>query len=957
VTEFVQFAILGIAIGAGYALIAQGIVLIYRGSGVLNFAQGAVAMFCAYIFYQLRSVVPLGVALVLSLLCAVAFGAVIQFLVMRPLKGTSPLVRMIATLGILLVLQSAATIIWGNSAIPAEPFLPQHAWLIGGITITADRIILVGLVLVITALGWWIPQRTNFGRATLAVAESERSTAALGWSPETLATVNWMFGSLMAGLAGIFMSPFIGALDTTILTLVVIAALAAALVGGLNSLPWTLVGALGVGIAQTVIPLYWSLPSSGQIVPFFVIVVILVMRGRSLPVRGQLQEKLPGLGTGRANPWVIIPIVVAVVAVVLFAVPHNYNLLDALILSGVGAILMLSLVLAMGFGGQLCLAQYAIAGVAALVAGHLSQSGWGFLEASAVGVIAATALGSLVAIPALRTRGVSLAIVTVGLGLAAQETLFSSPALTGGISGVNVGSTTIFGLQVSSVEQPARYCAMVAIVFAVLAICVGNIRRGRAGRRLIAMRGNERAAAALGINLFEAKVYAYTVASAIAAIAGVLLAYTYTSIDFTIFSPLNSITILAFAVIGGIGYVTGSVAGSFLVAGGIATWLFSGILGTGLTEWFALFGGALLVVNLIIAPDGLAKLQALQFAILKRRVEPLFLRLARRGHVVRQVDSGAVASDEYGGAAFAPTSNQLATAPTRSEPATSTSNLGVRDLIGGTRLAPTLGEFASTTSSLEVRNLTVRFGGVVAVNDVSFRIDPGTVVGLIGPNGAGKTTVIDAITGFVTPSQGEIILGTTDITSWPAHGRVRAGLSRSFQSLELFDDLTVEDNLRTASDPSDRWAYLTNLVSDRNTPLGGAASAAVNEFGLVDDLQRLARDLPQGRRRLLAAARAVAVQPTVLLLDEPGAGLGDELVPELIRLVRRLAQEAHMAVLLVEHDMDLVMSVCDRVIVLDFGQKLAEGSPKEIQSNPLVIASYLGGSPGEFVAHQGSAPT
>jgi sulfate-transporting ATPase len=922
VTVFIQFAVLGLGVGAGYAILAEGIVLIYRGSGVLNFAQGAIGMFCAYIFFHANgSGLPVGADAVLTLVLGGILGAVMQFAVMRPLRGSPPLIRTIATLGVLITLQSIAVIVWGPSLEIVSSFLPQADWSVFGITVTSDRALLLAVAILLTALGWFLPRWTNFGRATLALAESERSVSALGWSPDVLATVNWVIGGVMAGAAGILITPFLGGLDSATLTLVVIAALAAALVGGLSSLPWTLVGALAIGIGQTVVPQYWHAEASGQTVPFVVIVLLLVVRGKSLPTRGQGSESLPGLGTGRLNPWTLVAVSVAAILLILFAFDTNANLLDALVLSGTGAILVLSLVFILGYSGQLSLAQYGLAGIAALIAGRLSQDGWAFLPAGVVAVLATAAIGSLVAIPALRTRGITLAIVTLGLGLVVSETVFNNPSLTGGITGVQIGSTDIFGFQISEATAPAHYAVVVLVLLVLLGAMVSNVRRGRVGRRLIALRANERGAAALGLNVFELKVYAFAVSSAIAAVAGVIMAYTYASVVFQVFTPLNSIQILSFAVIGGIGYISGTIPGAVLVAGGLAAYIFDALFGNSLTNWLALASGVGVVVNLRVARDGLAKPNADLLAALSKRVQDASGRLRRSCSINRP----------------------MPTAPHPDEV-----DLHRRErLVSSPYEAPgapvPLAARTKHPGKLEVRNLTVRFGGVTAVDNVSFQVESGTVVGLIGPNGAGKTTVVDAVTGFVKPASGQIILNGCDITAWPAYKRVRAGVSRSFQSLELFDDLTVEENLRAASDPRDRLAYLTELAWSRSAPLPRAAWVAAVEFGLEQYRDIRARDLPQGVRRLVATARAVAVEPALLLLDEPGAGLGEDYVSELVRLVRRLAEESGMAVLLVEHDMSFVMSACDRIVVLDFGRKLAEGTPEEIQGDPAVIASYLGG--------------
>jgi sulfate-transporting ATPase len=245
-------------------------------------------------------------------------------------------------------------------------------------------------------------------------------------------------------------------------------------------------------------------------------------------------------------------------------------------------------------------------------------------------------------------------------------------------------------------------------------------------------------------------------------------------------------------------------------------------------------------------------------------------------------------------------------------------------------------------ATLSVKDVTVRFGGVIAVSDVSLTVRTGEVLGLIGPNGAGKTTLIDAVTGFVRPSQGTIELDGRHLERLGTHRRARAGVSRSFQSLELFDDVTVRDNLRAAADERGRGAYLADVFWPKNPPLSAALAATIREFDLERDLDRRPTQLPYGRRRLVAIARAVASQPKILLLDEPAAGLDDGETRELAKLVRRLADEWGFGVLLVEHDMSVVMSICDRVVALDFGRKIGEGTPEAIRSDSAVVAAYLG---------------
>ena len=249
--------------------------------------------------------------------------------------------------------------------------------------------------------------------------------------------------------------------------------------------------------------------------------------------------------------------------------------------------------------------------------------------------------------------------------------------------------------------------------------------------------------------------------------------------------------------------------------------------------------------------------------------------------------------------------------------------------------------------ALRVESLTVRFGGTTALDAVSFEVHPGEVVGLIGPNGAGKSTAIEAITGFVTPTGGTVTLGDSRIDGWTRERRARHGLSRSFQSLELFDDLTVRENLLAACDRRDAAAYATDLVHPGHGELPDVVRAVVDDFGLTDALASKAAELSYAERRMLAVARAVAGGQSVLLLDEPASGLDDRQARRLGTTIRRMADERGVAVLLVEHNVDMVLRSCDRVYALDFGHLIGSGTPAEIRRNPAVVDAYLGTAGGE----------
>jgi ABC-type branched-subunit amino acid transport system ATPase component/branched-subunit amino acid ABC-type transport system permease component len=889
--EFIRFALLGLGIGALYSLASQGLIVIYRGSGVLNFALGAMGMVGAFVAWELKFQHGWGYwpALVVGVAVSALVGALTHLLIMRPLRRVSPLVRVIATLGVLITLQSIAVLRYGTipKFVPSE--LPTDRLHISGtIVISADRLILLGIAAVLTAGLWALYRFTPFGIATTAAAENQRAASALGWSPDRIATLNWALGSALAGFAAILIAPIV-TLQVSVMTSLILAATAAALVASFRSFPIAFAGGLVIGIAQTELNRYVNQPGFGDSVPFIVIVAVLALRGQALPLRDYFLQRLPSVGSGRIA-WGWVGAGAAVAALLFGILPTDWT--DALVITFGVAIILLSIVVVTGYAGQLSLAQYAIAGFGAWVAGRLADAaGVPFWLALPIGVAATVPLGVLFALPAVRTRGINLAIVTLGLGTAIELMLFNNQKYTGQVSGTQVGDAKILGWDVSSINHPARYGILVLLLFVLCALAVGNLRRGPSGRRLIAVRTNERAAAALGVSVPLSKLYAFAVAAGIAAVGGIVLAFRLPIVNYTQFTNFTSITFVGLSLIGGLGYLAGPVLGATLASGAIGQQVMDSLF-SGIGKYIGLVSGLSIIALVLLNQDGMAK---------------------------ANIDQGRWLMAKLGG--------RIPRLRSRARPADT---------------LPEARAVVVTPRTLSVRDLSVSYGGNTAVDSVSLDIRPRHITGLIGPNGAGKTSLIDAVTGFTALSGGTLTLDDQPITGWSATRRARAGIARSFQSLELFEDATVLDNLRVASDPRDGGSYVRDLVWPKTPPLSGAVVSAIKEFGLEDDLHRQVEDLSYGKRRLLAIARAVAMEPQVLLLDEPAAGLGDIETAELAHLVRRLASEWGMAVLLVEHDMNFVMSVCDHIVVLDFGHLISEGSPQEVRNDPAVVAAYLG---------------
>ena len=889
----VLFALIGLATGAVYSMLAQGLVLVYRGSGVVNFAQGALAMVGAYAYYQFagRDGWPAWAACVVALVICGAAGVLIHLLVLRPMRRSSALARVTATLGIMVALQAVATLVFGYNPLQLPSLLPL--W---NVHIVSERlpvgvnyVAIFAIGVVLTAVLSLVYRYTAFGRATTAVAENHVVAASLAHSPDVVASVNWAVGSVLAGFAGVLIAPTVS-LEPTTLVLLVVPALAAALLTQFRSFWGTLAMALGLGVASAEIGFYVPQPGWETAAPFIAVIVVLTIRGRNLPLRSYVLDRLPRVGTGRVSAGPALALYAAAAALCLVS-SSAWSVYIATNLTV--AIICLSTVLITGYAGQLSLAQAVLAGAGALAAAWLSPH-VPFIVAVLFGAAVAGALGLLVGIPALRTRGATLAIATLALGAAVSDVLINGSSYDGGSAGFTVSSPSLFGWDINPLFHDNRYAFVTLTVLALLALVMSNLRRSVTGRRMLAMRSNERASAALGVPSSYLKLYAFVLSAAIAGVGGVLLAFLQPvvqvgSID--TFTVSTGIVIVAATVVGGVGFIGGAIAGSLLVAGGIMSKVFGGF--SQIDSYLPLVGGVSLVLMLIFQPDGVFE-----------------------GH--RVILARAVAR-----------ARRLVPFPARAARPAFT--------VGG--VVP------AVPRELVVAGLSVSFSGVRALQDVSLEVAPGEIHGVIGPNGAGKTTLIDAVTGFVTAGRGSVSIGGDDITRWPARRRAAAGVSRSFQSLELFEDLTILENIAVACERPGPARYLLDLLHPGRIRLTGSAMEALRDFNLADSLDKKPGEVSFGQRKIVAIARAMASAPAVILLDEPAAGLDDHEAGELSGVIVRLARDWGVGVLLVEHKVDMVMSISDRITVLEGGRILATGTAAQVATNPAVVDAYLGATP------------
>jgi branched-chain amino acid transport system permease protein len=623
------FALLGLGTGALIAGIALGVVLTYRGAGIINLATGAVAMVAGYTFWSLKTgfffdltlgTVP---ALVVTLLVVLLVGVLMELGAFRPLRAASPLAKLAASLGVLLLAQAAMLLGFGTAAKPAPAILPDATVSLTGVTVPVDRFILTGVVVGFAVALWALYRWSRFGLATRAASENEGAAVLAGLSPNQLSMVNTLLSCLVAGTVGVLAASLVQ-LDSVTLPLQIVPALAAALFARFTSFGIACAAGLGIGVAQSL--MYYAstqpwfptdngnpLPGIQQLLVFVIIVIAMFWRGASLPGRGELVEKrLPAVPLPhRMARAVVIAVLLCAVALVVF--PFDFR--QALINSLIGAIIIMSFVVITGYVGQISVVQLALSGVAGFTLSHLAtDAGIGFPLGPVIAIAVTTLLGLVTAVSALRVRGVSLAVVTLAAALAMEQFIFVNSTWGGGSGGSPVPSPHLFGLDIGptsafrgldgNLPSPVFGFVVLAITIA-LGLYVANLRRTGLGRRMIAVRANERAAAAAGVHVRNVKLTAFALSSFIAGVAGTLYGYNFGSISATRFSALTALGLIAFAYIGGVTMVSGAVFAGLISTEALFPHALDKWFGTS-GNWGLLVGGIALIFTLRVHPEGVA---------------------------------------------------------------------------------------------------------------------------------------------------------------------------------------------------------------------------------------------------------------------------------------------------------------------------------------------------------------
>jgi branched-chain amino acid transport system permease protein len=626
--QVLLFALLGLGSGALTAGIAVGLVVSYRGSGIINLATGAVALVAAYAFWSFKTGVfgpefGTPVSIVFTLVVAAGVGLLMEFLAFRPLRTASPLAKLVASLGILLVLQAAIILGFGPNPKTPPSILPTGSVSIFDVTVPVSHFILAGAVIALSAVVAFVYWRSRFGLATRAASENEVSGILAGLSPNRLSLANTLIASLVIGALAILAGPVIS-LDPRTLPLQVVPALAAALFANFTSIGIACLAGLAIGAAQNI--LYYAstqswfptdhgvpLPGMQPLLVFVLIVIALYFRGASLPRRGELVEKrLPAVPKAKR---LLQPAVIGFLACGLALIVFPFDFRQALLNSIIAGVLILSLVVITGYVGQISVVQLALSGVSGFVISHLAvDAGIGFPAAPIIGALVATLLGIVIGISALRVRGVQLAVVTLAAAVAIEQFWFANATWGAGQRGAPVPTPELFGVNLGADaafrgldgKVPSPILGFVILGFAVLmCVFVANLRRTNFGQRMLAVRSNERAAAAAGISVRNVKLAAFALSSLIAGIAGAMYAYNFGSISANRFSALTALGLIAFAYIGGITMVSGAIIGGLITVEALfphawEEWF--GLSGT----WALLIGGIFLIFNLVFYPEGVA---------------------------------------------------------------------------------------------------------------------------------------------------------------------------------------------------------------------------------------------------------------------------------------------------------------------------------------------------------------
>ncbi len=927
--------VVGLLNGLTIGLLAVGFVLVYKANRFLNLAHAQLGTLSAMLLakWVLQWGWNFWLAFPLAILVGLVTGLLVERFVIAVLRRQGG-----STIRLLLASVAVAELLLGltyvhslgpsaeTAALYPQPFTSSIT--IGDVVLTGMSVLTAVLVPALV-LGLALFLRfTTLGKSIRAAASNPDVARLCGISVSRVSAVTWALAGALSAVSAVLQAPTQPSFNVAMLgPYLLMLTLGAAAFGAFVSLPAALVGGLALGVLSAIVSAETSNAAAAEVTVFVAILLVVLVRGKAIAhafsFAGGLVESRPILRVPdilRSSPLVRyqrrgLAGIGLVIGVAFPLLPyfdtsaHRFLLTLVVIYALVG----LGLTMLVGWAGQVSLGHFAIVGLAAYLTARWSPH-WSALAILVTAALIGAVVMVLVGLPALRVGGLALAVTTTGFAVVSTDWLYRQGWVGSTKPFVNVAPLNLgIGLGTPRSQLSIYYLALGVLVIATAA--AGALRRWGPGRLVIAVRDNERAVSAFGISPPTVKLAILAVSGAYAAAAGVLWAAAWQVTSPTQFTPDVSIAIVAIPVIGGLGSLTGAISASGLL------YLGTFFLGPVVAPIFGDFGhnigfqlflaGALMLATLVWYPLGIAGAAQRGWQLYLNR---------RAVHM----------------AAWVPPPAPLIASPAVTAPRASAAPQRLSADAGG-------------ASPLVTQGLRVHFGGVIALAEPDIRVEAGEIVGLIGPNGAGKTTLINVISGVLRPDTGSVRIFGWEVADLPADFRSAFGVARTFQDARLFGGLTVTETVQVAMTYRRRvgtlsamtaapWARATESRSRRD------AGRIVERFGLGPWADTLTSELSTGTRRICDLAAQVAAEPKLLLLDEPTAGVAQREAEAFGPLLRRVRDELDCAVLIVEHDMPLLMGLCDRVYAMETGTVIAEGTPTQIRENPLVISSYLGSS-------------